>query len=958
MSNTDVALPTWVQHLEALQKPLRPLTTTGNDWDNPDVALNYLLVFPENSDTDAVRIGVAERRRKKSGEWSKPVARMIGHHDIPLLPDARDRQIIAQLTSHTAAHDPEAREAQYFLTLHAAPLLIESMCETGRCFLHHLHQETPPPEPVPLCFDSGEPWAIALAIQDTPAGFRPRCTLVRGDRHLEASTPEFISPAGLMLLGNTVARLELEGYRWLALTRTHPDFAVPAEGTPALMAALYGPAEPRQLRLPANLQLAACRPTPIPHVRIEMLPPVAGLQEFVATLSFDYAGTLLDAGSSDPSVVEPLNHRVLYRDPTREAEAVGALLRHGARAGSWEQGRAFYVKNSRRNEFMRGLLDSGCVVNLGRRTLRQADKPQLKVTSGIDWFDVTGGLNFEDTEVPLPRLLQALQRGETTLDVGSDAVALIPTEWLSELAALGELGTAHGDALRFNRSQLGVIDALLQTLPEVSVDERYARARTALAGFAGITPIEPPKSFKGTLRSYQREGLGWLLFLRRLELGGCLADDMGLGKTVQVLALLAEHYERRTQATRPSLIVVPRSLVFNWRIECKSFTPHLRLLEYTGSDRKERPERLAQVDLILTTYGTLKRDALMLRNLPFDYVILDEAQAIKNANTDIAKCVRLLTAKHRLALTGTPVENHLGELWSLFEFLNPGMLGASRVAKQLESDSRNPDAATARFLSTALRPFILRRTKAHVAPDLPAKLEETIYCELSKHERSQYQELLMHYRQRLLGAGDPRDLNRSRMQVVEALLRLRQAACHPGLIDHGRMSESSAKLDALFPMLDEVLEEGHKALVFSQFTTFLGLVRERCEVKKLRHAYLDGATRDRQAAVDKFQTDPDYRLFLVSLKAGGVGLNLTAADYVFLLDPWWNPAAEAQAIDRTHRLGQKRQVFAYRLVARDTIEEKVLALQQQKRHLADAVLSGDNGLLKNIGIDELKLLLS
>jgi SNF2 family DNA or RNA helicase len=331
---------------------------------------------------------------------------------------------------------------------------------------------------------------------------------------------------------------------------------------------------------------------------------------------------------------------------------------------------------------------------------------------------------------------------------------------------------------------------------------------------------------------------------------------------------------------------------------------------------------------------------------------------VKNASTASAKAVRLLRGEHRLALSGTPVENHLGELWSLFEFLNPGMLGEAKVLKMTGGLARNPSEEARKLLAQALRPFILRRTKQQVARELPAKTEQTIFCELEGAQKKHYDELRKHYRGVLLNRVDRQGLGRSKMQVLEALLRLRQAACHPGLLDPKRVGEPSAKIDTLLSQLAELREEGHKALVFSQFTSLLAILRRNLDDAGVTYAYLDGATRDRQERVETFQNDPECGLFLISLKAGGLGLNLTAAEYVFLLDPWWNPAVEAQAVDRAHRIGQTKAVFAYRLIARDTVEEKVLELQKTKRELVDAILGEDNSLIRDLKREDLELLLS
>jgi SNF2 family DNA or RNA helicase len=562
----------------------------------------------------------------------------------------------------------------------------------------------------------------------------------------------------------------------------------------------------------------------------------------------------------------------------------------------------------------------------------------------------------------LPRLLAALTRGEHTVALGNGIVGILPEEWLKRYGMLAELGSTEKNHLRFARHQASLLDALIAAESEVKTDEIFARLRDELSNFNGIEIAEPPPSFAGQLRDYQKEGLGWMNFLGRFGFGGCLADDMGLGKTVQALALLEARRTQRSTAletngrvARSSLVVVPRSLVFHWKREAERFAPALRILEHSGAARLKPGDHFAEYDVVLTTYGTLRRDALSFKDQHFDYCILDEAQAIKNSATLSAKAARLLRADHRLAMSGTPVENHLGELWSLIEFLNPGMLGKASL---FTGAGRNPDAQTREVLSRALRPFILRRTKEQVARELPAKTEQTLYCDLEPREKKLYGELRDYYRARLLKNADDQSMSKIKFQTLEALLRLRQAACHPGLIDKKKTAEPSAKIDTLLAQLEQVLDEGHKALVFSQFTSLLAIVRRRLDGAGIPYAYLDGRTRDRQARVEEFQNNPDLKLFLISLKAGGLGLNLHAAEYVYLLDPWWNPAVEAQAIDRAHRIGQTRQVFAYRLIARETVEEKVLELQRSKRDLADAIVSGNHSLIQSLTREDLQLLLS
>jgi SNF2 family DNA or RNA helicase len=500
-----------------------------------------------------------------------------------------------------------------------------------------------------------------------------------------------------------------------------------------------------------------------------------------------------------------------------------------------------------------------------------------------------------------------------------------------------------------------LLDALLATQTDVEYDDKFLDITKRLQSFSGVAQTMEPEIFHGELREYQRQGLGWLEFLKEFGFGGCLADDMGLGKTIQVLALLAQRKVEGTER-RTSLIVVPKSLMFNWSQECQKFVPDLKVLEYSGFERATLRSAFGQHDVILTTYGTLRRDIIHLKDVSFDYVVLDEAQTIKNSGSQVAKASRLLQAENRLALSGTPIENHVGDLWSIFEFLNPGMLGRSSLFKLYASDST--DDASRNLLARGLNPFILRRTKREVASELPEKFEQTVYCDMGDDQQRLYDELRDHYRASLLGLVDEQGLSKSKMHVLEALLRLRQAACHPALLDRATAEESSAKLDVLVPHIEELIDEGHKTLVFSQFTSMLSIVRQHLDAKGVTYEYLDGKTRDRKAHVERFQTDPDCGVFLISLKAGGLGLNLTAADYVFLLDPWWNPAVEAQAIDRAHRVGQTKQVFAYRLIVRGTVEEKIAELQAKKRGLADAILQADNNLIRDLTADDLKMLLS
>ena len=870
--------------------------------------------------------------------------------------DARDREIAHLLHGARPLHEyggGYSSSHTYVIPASMYATTLRAICETGR--LTTRSRDGSPPRT--LGWDEGAPWSVRFHLSKGRNVWQLDADFERGEERRPVNSAQLVTAHGLVLFAETISRYESARGRALLHTLVNGQpITVPNDQLFDFMVELVQMPDAPELAWPAELSFEQRSPEPIPRLTVKS-PGHPMAFELDAKLSFDYDGQTVSYDQEGSAIVLREERRIVHRQSERERAAAQLLHDIGVdEATHWRTGKKKFTLATRvLPRIVESLCARGWHVEADGKHYRASSQTEVRVSSGIDWFELQGSAQFGAQQVPLPQLLSALRKGEKFVVLDDGTLGLLPTQWLERFVGIAQLGSGDGKSavIRFTHAQTALLDALLASLPEPSIDETFERMRNELARFDRVEPVDAVTTFNGTLRPYQREGLGWMNFLRRFALGGCLADDMGLGKTVQVLALLEQC---RVQKAGPALIVVPASLVFNWKEEAARFAPALRVRDYTGLQRRQTELDPADFDVLLTTYGTLRRDAPALREIEFDTIVLDEAQAIKNAKTASAKAARLLRGRHRLALSGTPIENRLEELWSLFDFLNPGMLGASTAFATLRRNTQNDNGGPT-LLARALRPFLLRRTKEQVAPELPPRIEQTLMVELEPAQRALYNELRDHYRNALLPRVDKLGIKRVQIEVLEALLRLRQAACHTALIDDKRAEENSAKLDVLADQLTEVVAEGHKALVFSQFTSFLSLVQKRLDDAGLVYEYLDGKTRNRQERVERFQSDPACPLFLISLRAGGYGLNLTAADYVFVLDPWWNPAVEAQAIDRTHRIGQERPVLAVRLIARDTVEEKVLELQRHKRALADAILGADAGGLAGIGREELELLL-
>ena len=681
------------------------------------------------------------------------------------------------------------------------------------------------------------------------------------------------------------------------------------------------------------------------------------------------------------------------RDPAREADCITQLLEHGLkrvppRVLPFDEPVFGLASEAAWPEFVRlgvpALREAGWHVEIPRDFRHhhvEAEAWEADFEDGGNgWLTLDLGVVIEGRRLPLAPLLHELfQRDPRWLDRSKlqsirndEAVALhtpdglrihAPASRIKPLAhTLIDLFDSHPDGtLRLSRLDAPRLEALAGN------DAWNRSGQDAVLAFArllkdadGVQPVDPPAGFQLELRPYQREGLAWLQYLRAHNLAGILADDMGLGKTAQTLAhLLCEKQAGRL--TRPALVVLPTSLVFNWKREAERFAPDLAVLSLHGKDRATRFADIARHDVVLTTYPLLWRDHETLAATEWHLLILDEAQTVKNAGSRAAKIVRDLPARHRLCLTGTPLENHLGELWAQFDFLLPGFLGD---AKTFNKAFRNPiekrgDALRAELLARRIAPFVLRRRKEDVAKELPEKTVIVRSVELVGGQRDLYETVRSAMDARVLDAIRTQGFARSQIVILDALLKLRQVCCDPRLVKSAgaRAVKERAKLDLLMDMLPELVDEGRRVLVFSQFTSMLALIEAELQSRALDYCLLTGDTQDRETPIRRFQAG-EVPVFLISLKAGGVGLNLTAADTVIHYDPWWNPAVENQATDRAHRIGQTKRVFVYKLVAAGSIEEKILALQEKKAELAASVLAEDGAALAKFGEDDVRALLA
>ena len=766
----------------------------------------------------------------------------------------------------------------------------------------------------------------------------------------ESYFQKFVAP--LMESFEVHARgLDIRSERFLARPRLTYTDAVPAPLP--LEAPVRPPGPPRRGRIP--------QPKPVAPLLTG-----AETEQIHFELSFRYGPHLMPLGVNKPVSVHLektpdsyVFHRLL-RNPEQELATVKELRARQLRVENGQvtlpKGEAFKWLHDNSSE----LTELGYTVEAATTATKNYFIGPTSVQVGIqeagDWFDVRGTVRFGDIEVPFIRLRGHILQRRREFKLPNGQIAIIPEEWFTDYLELFAFGEETAEGLNLRRHHLALVaDLQNNELATVRMGRKLARLRD----FAEVEDHPLPVGFLGELRPYQKAGYNWLRFVQDYQFGGCLADDMGLGKTIQTLAMLQQRHESGDNQNAASLLVLPTSLVYNWQSEAAKFTPGLRVLAYTGTYRDKNPDRFADYDVVLTSYGIVRLDTELLASYKFDYVILDESQAIKNPSSTTSQAVRQLRSRHRLILTGTPVENSTMDLWSQMSFINPGLLGTQAFFRKefLKPIEKNQDEGRTRRLHALIKPFILRRHKSQVAKELPAKTEQLSYCPMTEEQAHAYEETKSFYRNKILQNLDDHGPASTQFLLLQGLTRLRQIANHPRLAD-AHYTGDSGKLREVLRMLRNVVSEGHKVLVFSQFVQHLALVRAVLDERQMPYAYLDGATRDRNGEVARFQEDENLKIFLISLKAGGVGLNLTAADYVFLLDPWWNPAVEAQAVDRAHRIGQQRPVFTYKFITQHTVEEKILALQRRKLALVSELIATDEAVMKHLTRADIEELLS
>ena len=878
------------------------------------------------------------QERLKSGEWGANKSGRFDLFGINEYEDDQDREILSLILSPLNTMRPGVTLPQSSLAID--PLLTPNLLQKLASFERFSVGENPG------SWGEGV-WDFELDVKDDGRAYRIEGILKRGRERISLVQNRELAllSAGFLVRAESIDAVDWGSNVDLARYLASHSIVVPKKDETDFVLSLAAHTELPSVQLPPALQWPFAEVQPRAVARF-----VKKEESYLLETHYRYAELRVDPSAQSKILLDPAHRVRMKRDLKAERTFVSGLK--GSR--SIKKLTAEPHKIDHVPAITELLQSLGWSVEFDHHAVSRFTDLKGTLRSLGDDFELSAVFDFEGESVSLPSFFGACARGERFVKLQNGRVGFVPDSYLDRIdlllrgATFEKSGEKTG-VLRFRRASIPLFKPVFDSMPGLKVDEETSKVFAALGRLLENGMAEAPRELKAQLRSYQGEGLHWLERVSASGFGGILADDMGLGKTMQIISYLLRRATVPRSGPRPSLVVLPKSLVFNWQSEIEKFGPRLRVLDFASANRGML--KAHEYDLVVTTYHVLKNEIDRFEKIEFDTIILDEAQAIKNATSQVAQAVFRLRGHHKFALSGTPIENSLLDLFSLMRFANPGLIpkGVESSAGSGRAGSLSRDAV--QRLAVAVSPFILRRTKKQVLTELPDKTEQALVCELEGEQKKLYDQLRKHYRDSLKKELSEKTGNK--MQVLEALLRLRQICCHPGLVNEELREKTSAKFEILLEHLEEIRASGNKVLIFSQFTSVLALLKPHLEKHGYRYEYLDGQTRDRGGAVERFNSDPSVTAFLISLKAGGTGLNLTTASYVFLMDPWWNPAIESQAIDRAYRMGQKQKVMAYRLIAQGTIEEKIMKLQAQKRSLAESVISDDPSFLKTLSLEDL-----
>lgn len=900
----------------------------------------FLIHLEQSRLSGRLTLELRYQERLKSGEWGVVRPGRFDPSTWDAFEDEADRRILGLLLSplNASPRGPRSGKSQdQFLEID--PLLtrtvLQELLADGRVYLGSEEQTLQLGQ---------ESWQFEIDVKDEPEGYSLHGILRQGREKIAIRETEDLA---LLSAGYFIRKTSIEPIAWgrsfdLARYLLSRALLIPKKDeVEFVMSTAYREDLP-PMRFPASLTWSLNPVEPQAIARFQ--PNESAPGSYALQADFIYDGLQIGVSDGRKILFDPAKRMRIKRDGKAEKAFIKSLKGPVSLARLANEP----VSGAELPALVQDLQENGWQTEVeGKAVVSLSREGALLRKQGED-FVLDAVFDFAGERVSLGA---ACASAERFLALKDGRLGLLPEAWAKRIELLRRGGSLEKTGgLRLKRASIPLFRCVFDGMANLRMDDEVQSVFTSLGHLIEPGVAEKPRELRAQLRSYQATGLAWLEKVAASGFGGILADDMGLGKTIQIISYLLRRATVPRSGPRPSLVVLPKSLVFNWISEIEKFGPKLRVLDFAGANRGLL--KAQDYDVVVTTYHILKNELDRFEKIEFDTIILDEAQAIKNPGSQVAQAVFQLKGEHRIALTGTPIENSLGDLFSLLRFSNPGLIPSGLVATASGGTDALSNDALER-LSIALRPFILRRTKKQVLTELPDKTEQPLVCELEGEQKKMYDRLRKHYRDSLKKEIAAKGMSGSKMQVLEALLRLRQAACHPGLVDPEMASKPSAKFEMLLEHLEEIRSTGNKALIFSQFTSFLGLLKPHLEKAGIPFEYLDGQTRDRGAAVERFNSNPDTTAFLISLKAGGTGLNLTTASYVFLMDPWWNPAAEAQAIDRAYRMGQKQKVMAYRLISQGTIEEKIMRLQAQKRSLAEAVISEDQSFLRSLSIDDL-----